>query len=145
MASKSARTAGAGMAATMEKALEDAGVQPEEVGYINAHGTSTELNDRYETMAIKKLFGDMAHSIPVSSSKSMIGHTIGAAGAIEGIITVLSLVNGILTPTINLDDPDPELDPDYVPNVSRNKDIRIALSNSFGFGGHNAAIVFKKL
>lgn len=135
---------GQGMAATMEKAILDAGIGKEDVDYINAHGTSTELNDRYETMAIKKVFGDQAYQIPVSSSKSMIGHTIGAAGAIEAIITLLSLRNGILTPTINYTDPDPDLDLDYVPNTSRPKDIEVALSNSFGFGGHNATLVFRK-
>ncbi len=135
---------GTGMAATIEKAIENAGIAKSEVGYINAHGTSTELNDRYETMAIKRVFGEQAYLIPVSSSKSMIGHTIGAAGAIEGIITILSLKNNTLTPTINYSDPDPELDLDYVPNVSRNKTIEVALSNSFGFGGHNATLVFRK-
>lgn len=135
---------GEGMAATMEKALANAGIDKNQVDYINAHGTSTELNDRYETLAIKKVFGERARQIPVSSSKSMIGHTIGAAGAIEGIITILSLNNNTLTPTINYDDPDPDLDLDFVPNVSRPKDIRVALSNSFGFGGHNATLVFKK-
>jgi 3-oxoacyl-[acyl-carrier-protein] synthase II len=135
---------GEGMAFTIEKALQNAGIYKEEVDYINAHGTSTELNDRYETMAIKRVFGDRAYKIPVSSSKSMIGHTIGAAGAIEGIITILSINNGILTPTINLDQPDPDLDLDYVPNQSREKEINIALSNSFGFGGHNATLVFRK-
>lgn len=135
---------GEGMAVTMEKALQNAGVEKGDVDYINAHGTSTELNDRYETLAIKKVFGEHAYQVPVSSSKSMIGHTIGAAGAIEAIITILSLKHGILPPTINLDVPDPDLDLDYVPHHSRNKDIRIALSNSFGFGGHNATIVFRK-
>lgn len=135
---------GEGMAVTMEKAMKNAGITPDQVGYINAHGTSTELNDRYETFAIKKVFGDLAHQIPVSSSKSMIGHTIGAAGAIEGIITLLSLRNGILTPTINLDQPDPDLDLDYIPHQSRRKDIKVALSNSFGFGGHNATLVLRK-
>jgi 3-oxoacyl-[acyl-carrier-protein] synthase II len=135
---------GEGMAVTIEKALVNANVNKDEVDYINAHGTSTELNDKYETMAIKKVFGDRAYQIPVSSSKSMIGHTIGAAGAIESIITILSIGKGILTPTINLDIPDPELDLDYVPNVCREKEIKVALSNSFGFGGHNATIVFKK-
>jgi 3-oxoacyl-[acyl-carrier-protein] synthase II len=138
------RMDGEGMAITMEKAIKDAGIHNDEVDYINAHGTSTELNDKYETMAIKKVFGDRAYQIPVSSSKSMIGHTIGAAGAIEGIITMLSIVHGILTPTINLDSPDPELDLDYVPNRSREKKINTAISNSFGFGGHNATLVFKK-
>jgi 3-oxoacyl-[acyl-carrier-protein] synthase II len=135
---------GEGMAFTIEKALQNAGIYKEEVDYINAHGTSTELNDRYETMAIKKVFGELAHNIPVSSSKSMIGHTIGAAGAIEAIITILSIRNSILTPTINLEQPDPDLDLDYVPNKSREKVINIALSNSFGFGGHNATLVFRK-
>lgn len=135
---------GEGMAHTIEKALQDAGVSREQVDYINAHGTSTELNDRYETLAIKKVFGDRAYQIPVSSSKSMIGHTIGAAGAIEGIITCLSIMNDTLTPTINYTNPDPDLDLDYVPNTSRSKEINVALSNSFGFGGHNASLVFRK-
>ncbi|MEI7662555.1 MAG: beta-ketoacyl-[acyl-carrier-protein] synthase family protein [Bacteroidota bacterium] len=135
---------GEGMAHTIELALQNAGIGKEQVGYINAHGTSTELNDRYETMAIKKVFGAQAGLIPVSSSKSMLGHTIGAAGALEAIITALSLRDGILPPTINYRNPDPDLDLDYVPNVSRPKDIRIALSNSFGFGGHNAILVLKK-
>jgi 3-oxoacyl-[acyl-carrier-protein] synthase II len=135
---------GEGMAHTMEKAIQHAGIYKEEVDYINAHGTSTELNDRYETMAIKRVFGEQAYKIPVSSSKSMIGHTIGAAGAIEAIITILSIQNSILTPTINLDQPDPDLDLDFVPNYSREKEINIALSNSFGFGGHNATLVFRK-
>jgi len=135
---------GEGMAATIEKAIQNAGIEKHEVDYINAHGTSTELNDRYETMAIKKVFGDLAYNIPVSSSKSMIGHTIGAAGAIEAVICILSIRNDIITPTINYYDPDPELDLDYVPNHSRPKQVRVALSNSFGFGGHNATLVFRK-
>jgi 3-oxoacyl-[acyl-carrier-protein] synthase II len=135
---------GEGMAFTMEKALKNTGTSPDEVDYINAHGTSTELNDRYETLAIKKVFGEKAYDIPISSSKSMIGHTIGAAGAIESIITVLCIKNSILTPTINLDNPDPDLDLDYVPNKSRQKEIQVAMSNSFGFGGHNATLIFKK-
>lgn len=135
---------GEGMAFTMEKALRHAGVNKDEVDYINAHGTSTELNDRYETLAIKKVFGERASSIPVSSSKSMLGHTIGAAGAIEAVVTAMSIKNGVVTPTINYNEPDPELDLDYVPNRSRQQDIRTAISNSFGFGGHNATIVFRK-
>lgn len=135
---------GEGMAFTIEKAISNSGVSKDEVDYINAHGTSTDLNDRYETLAIKKVFGERAYHIPISSSKSMIGHTIGAAGAIESVITVMSIENGIIPPTINLDQPDPELDLDYVPNVARKKDIRVALSNSFGFGGHNATLVFRK-
>jgi len=135
---------GEGMAETMEKALADSGVDVSEVDYISTHGTSTMLNDLYETMAIKKVFGDKASSIAVSSQKSMIGHTVGAAGVIEGIVSVLSIKNGILTPTINYEKPDPELDLDFVPNVSRKANIRVALSNSFAFGGHNATLVFRK-
>jgi len=135
---------GEGMARTMEAAIANSRISKEEVGYINAHGTSTELNDRYETMAIKKVFGDRACKIPVSSTKSMLGHTIGAAGAIEAIITVMSLREGALPPTINYDQPDPDLDLDYVPNIARSADFKVALSNSFGFGGHNATLVFRK-
>ena len=127
-----------------KKPSSHAGIYKEEIDYINAHGTSTELNDRYETMAIKKVFGEHAYNIPISSSKSMIGHTIGAAGAIEGIITIMSIQNNILPPTINLDLPDPDLDLDYIPNHAREKEVNIALSNSFGFGGHNATLVFRK-
>lgn len=134
---------GEGMALTMKKALKDAGVMPEEIGYINAHGTSTELNDRYETLAVKKVFGKRACEIPVSSSKSMLGHTIGAAGAIESIITILALNKGWLPPTINYNLPDPDLDLDFIPNIARKVSVKSALSNSFGFGGHNATLVFK--
>ncbi|MFH1319109.1 MAG: beta-ketoacyl-[acyl-carrier-protein] synthase family protein [Bacteroidota bacterium] len=135
---------GEGMAETMELALKNANVKKEAVNYINAHGTSTTLNDKYETMAIKKVFGDLADKIPVSSSKSMIGHTIGAAGVIEAIITILSIINNVITPTINLDTKDPELDLDYVPNNSRKHTIDCAISNSFAFGGHNITLVMKK-
>ena len=135
---------GEGMARTMSMALRNAGADTEEIDYINAHGTSTTLNDRFETMAIKEVFGDRACSIPVSSVKSMIGHTVGAAGAIEGAVTVLSIVNDVITPTINYIVKDPELDLDYVPNESRKHTVNAALSNSFGFGGHNATIVLKK-
>ena len=140
----SPRPEGIGMANTMERALVNSGVNKEDVDYVNAHGTSTLLNDKYETEAIKKVFDQHAYKLAVSSTKSLIGHTIGAAGAIEGITTILSLKNNKLTPTINYDDPDPELDLDYVPNISRDKVLNIALSNSFGFGGHNATLVFKK-
>jgi 3-oxoacyl-[acyl-carrier-protein] synthase II len=135
---------GLGMAKTMELAIKNSNINKEEVDYINAHGTSTTLNDKFETQAVKNVFGDKAKKIPISSSKSMIGHTIGGAGAIEAVITTMSIVNGIITPTINYNNPDPELDLDYVPNYSRKKNINIALSNSFAFGGHNATLVFKK-
>ncbi len=135
---------GEGMAYTMNQALLHAGIDPGNVDYINSHGTSTELNDRYETLAIKKVFGDRAGNIPISSSKSMIGHTIGAAGSIEAIITIQALKEGILPPTINYRIPDPDLDLDFIPNAARHADARIALSNSFGFGGHNATLVFRK-
>jgi len=135
---------GEGMAYTMEKALASTGIARDEVDYINAHGTSTELNDRYETLAIKKVFGENAYQIPVSSSKSMLGHTIGAAGTIEGIVTIKSIFHNTITPTINLDNPDPDLDLDFVPIASRKKQVHVALSNSFGFGGHNATLVFRK-
>jgi len=134
---------GVGMAATMELALKNSGVNKDELDYINAHGTSTGLNDKYETMAVKRVFGDLAHKIPVSSAKSMIGHTISAAGGVEAAITIMIIKNNIITPTINYN-PDPELDLDYVPDKARGKDINIAISNSFAFGGHNACLVLKK-
>jgi len=135
---------GEGMAQTIETALKHAGIQKNKIDYISAHGTSTTLNDSFEVKAIKKVFGENAKSIPVSSQKSMIGHTVGAAGVIEGIITIQSILNQSLTPTVNLDDPDPELDLDFVPNQSRKHKIKVALSNSFAFGGHNATLVFRK-
>ena len=128
----------------MRWALEDAGVGLEEVDYINAHGTSTPLNDAVESMAIKRLFGDYAYKIPISSTKSMIGHALGAAGALEAVPCVRSITDGIMHPTINYQCPDPECDLDYVPNVARKKDVRVVLSNAFGFGGQNACLVFKK-
>jgi len=135
---------GEGMAHTIELAIKNSGISKAEVDYINAHGTSTTLNDKYETMAIKKVFGNWAYHIPVSSSKSMIGHTVGAAGVIEGAISALSVLYDKLPPTINLDESDPELDLDYVPNHSRDQKVRVALSNSFAFGGHNVTLVFRK-
>ncbi|MBN2544315.1 MAG: beta-ketoacyl-[acyl-carrier-protein] synthase family protein [Spirochaetes bacterium] len=135
---------GEGMAKTMEMALKKTNLTINDIDYINAHGTSTELNDKFETQAIKKVFGDQAYKIPVSSTKSMIGHTIGAAGAIESIVTVLSVYHDIITPTINYDNKDPELDLDYVPNKSKAHNINFAISNSFAFGGHNASLIFKK-
>ncbi|MBT2659869.1 beta-ketoacyl-ACP synthase II [Bacillus sp. ISL-45] len=135
---------GEGGARAMKMALDDAGLAPEEVGYINAHGTSTEYNDKYETMAIKSVFGEHAYKLSVSSTKSMTGHLLGAAGGIEAIFTILALKEGILPPTINLETPDPECDLDYVPNTARKHQVNAAISNSLGFGGHNATIAFKK-
>jgi len=135
---------GEGAARCMEMALKDAGISAEEVDYINAHGTSTPLNDAAETKAIKKVFKDHAYKLMVSSTKSMTGHLLGGAGGLEAIITVLSLYEGIVPPTINLENPDPECDLDYVPNQARKADIKVALSNAFGFGGTNACLVFRK-
>jgi 3-oxoacyl-[acyl-carrier-protein] synthase II len=135
---------GRGAHRVMLNALTDAGVKPEEVGYINAHGTSTPPNDRIESYAIKQLFGAHAKCLAVSSTKSMIGHLLGAAGAVEAGIASLVVERGILPPTINYENPDPECDLDYVPNQMRKKDVRYALSNSFGFGGTNAALLFKR-
>jgi 3-oxoacyl-[acyl-carrier-protein] synthase II len=132
---------GAGAALSMRRALRDAGLEPEEIEYINAHGTSTPLNDAMETRAIREVFGQHADRIPVSSSKSMIGHLLAAAGATEAIACIKSLQTGILHPTINYDTPDPECDLDYVPNQARETRPRVALSNSFGFGGHNGTII----
>lgn len=132
------------MAKTMEIAIKQAGVKPEDIDYINAHGTSTYLNDKYETMAIKSCFGLHAKNLYVSSTKSMIGHTVGASGVIEGIVTVLTMNQGVITPTINYKEPDPELDLNYVPNLPVKKEVKMAISNSFGFGGHNASILYKK-
>lgn len=135
---------GEGAARAMKMALEDANVSPEEVNYINAHGTSTELNDKYETEAIKKIFGDHAYKLAVSSTKSMTGHLLGAAGGVETVITVNSINEDILPATINYETPDESCDLDYVPNEARNATVNIAMSNSFGFGGHNATLLFKK-
>jgi len=132
------------MVKTMRLALENSGTSPEDIDYINAHGTSTTLNDKYETMAIREVFGSRAGSIPVSSVKSMIGHTIGAAGAIEAAITSMSVRNDMVAPTMNLERRDPELDLDFVPEKARRHVIRNAISNSFAFGGHNATIVLRK-
>lgn len=128
----------------MALALQDAGLQPDEVDYINAHGTSTPLNDKGETFAIKKVFGEHANKLAISSTKSMTGHLLGAAGGIEFIASVLSIINSIVHPTINLENHDPELDLDYVQNGARKMNVDVALSNNFGFGGHNATIIVKK-
>jgi len=126
------------------ESIKDAGMDISQVDYINAHGTSTLLNDRCETLAIKKVFGERAYKIPVSSTKSMTGHLLGAAGAVELIATVLTIENSIIPPTINYENPDPECDLDYVPNKARQQEVNFAISNSLGFGGHNATIAVKK-
>ncbi|MFD3447329.1 beta-ketoacyl-ACP synthase II [Microbacteriaceae bacterium 4G12] len=135
---------GEGGVRAMRQALNDAGLQPEDIDYINAHGTSTEANEKYETMAIKEVFGEHAHKVAVSSTKSMTGHLLGAAGAIEAIFSAKAITDSIIPPTINYETPDPECDLDYVPNKARKQEVRAVLSNSLGFGGHNAALVFKK-
>ncbi|CAN5665939.1 beta-ketoacyl-ACP synthase II [soil metagenome] len=135
---------GSGAIRVMQKTIQDAGIQPEEVGYINAHGTSTPYNDKFETLAIRKTFGEHAYQLAVSSTKSMTGHLLGAAGGIEGVFSVLSLHRNILPPTINYFHPDPDCDLDYVVNEPREAVVNYALSNSFGFGGTNAALLFKR-
>ncbi len=134
---------GEGAAHAMALALEDAKLRPEQVTYINAHGTSTELNDKIETLAIKKVFKEAAKKVAVSSTKSMTGHLIGAAGGVEAAISVLAIARGVMPPTINYEHPDPECDLDYIPNQARKAPVEVALSNSLGFGGHNATIIFK--
>jgi len=138
-------TDGEGAYMCMKLALEDGGVKPEQVQYINAHGTSTPLNDRVETYAIKRLFGEHAYRLKISSNKSMIGHLLGAAGAVEAVATVKTIQTGIIPPTINLENPDPECDLDYVPNKAIEYPVEYALSNSFGFGGTNASLLFRKV
>lgn len=135
---------GEGAARAMELAINEAGIAIEEVSYINAHGTSTPVNDKFETTAIKRVFGDYSKNVPISSTKSMTGHLLGAAGAIEGVICVKALEEGFIPPTIGYSTPDPECDLDYVPNVGRKSDLKYAMSNSLGFGGHNAVILIKK-
>jgi 3-oxoacyl-[acyl-carrier-protein] synthase II len=129
----------------MVAAVRDAGIDPSGVDYINAHATSTELGDRAETVAIKRAFGEHAGRLAVSSTKSMTGHLLGAAGVVEAIFSILAIRDGILPPTINLDNPDPTCDLDYVPNSARRAPVRVALSNSFGFGGTNGSLVFRAL
>ena len=135
---------GDGAYRVMQNTLNDAKIQPEDVGYINAHGTSTDIGDKLETIAIKRAFGDHARKLAVSSTKSMTGHLLGGAGGLEAGITVLALRDQILPPTVNLDNPDPECDLDYVPNHSRKTDVEYAMSNSFGFGGTNGALLFRR-
>ena len=135
---------GAGAVLSMEAAMEDAGLAPEEIDYINAHGTSTPLNDRTESRAIRRVFGKHAYKVPISSTKSMVGHLMGAAGTVEAIACTKSLETGVLHPTINYETPDPDCDLDYVPNESRETHPRTVLSNSFGFGGHNATLILRR-
>jgi 3-oxoacyl-[acyl-carrier-protein] synthase II len=136
---------GEGAARSMRAAIHNAGISPDTIDYINAHGTSTELNDKNETAAIKAVLGDHAYKVPISSTKSMTGHLIGAAGAVEAIVCALTIRDSILAPTINYENPDPACDLDYVPNQSRKAAVNVAMSNSFGFGGHNATIILRCL
>jgi len=136
---------GEGGARAMKRALNQAKVHPDELSYINAHGTSTPLNDKFETMAIKNVMGEKAFTTPISSTKSMTGHLLGASGALEAVITIMSISDQVAPPTINLTNADPDCDLDYTPNRAQNHTIDIAMTNSFGFGGHNASIIFKKL
>jgi 3-oxoacyl-[acyl-carrier-protein] synthase II len=136
---------GKGLSMAMRRAIASAGANPGDVDYINAHGTSTPYNDKYETLAIKTVFGDRARSLPVSSTKSMTGHLLGAAGGIESVICVKTIESGVLAPTMNLDDPDPDCDLDYVPNTARTARARVVLSNNLGFGGQNACVVFRAM
>lgn len=135
---------GEGAARCMKSALKDAGISPQEVNYINAHGTSTKYGDELETLAIKQTFGEYAYKLAVSSTKSMTGHLLGASGGVEGVICALSIYNSVVPPTINLESPDPECDLDYVPNKARLLDVGVAMSNSFGFGGTNACLIFRR-
>jgi 3-oxoacyl-[acyl-carrier-protein] synthase II len=128
----------------MREALEEAKVEPGDVDYINAHGTSTSVNDSIETLAIKRTFGEDAYRVPVSSTKSMMGHLIAAAGSVEMIVCLLAIRDGMVPPTINLDNPAPDCDLDYVPNVARRKVVDVTLSNSFGFGGQNIALILRR-
>ncbi len=135
---------GAGLVRAMRRALQKAGLRPDQVDYINAHGTSTPYNDRTETQAIKACFGDHAYRLAISSTKSMTGHTLGAAGGVEAVVCVMAIQTGIIPPTINLHHPDPDCDLDYVPNEARQAAVNVAMTNSMGFGGHNACLIFKR-
>ncbi len=135
---------GTGLVRAMQRAMQKAGLRPDQIDYINAHGTSTPYNDRTETQAIKTCFGEHAYRLAISSTKSMIGHTLGAAGAVEAVVSIMSILTGVIPPTINLHHPDPDCDLDYVPNKARQATVNIAMSNSMGFGGHNTCLIFKR-
>src|SRR6266566_8184292 len=135
---------GVGLVKAMRRALQKAGIRPDQVDYINAHGTSTPYNDLTETQAIKTCFGEHAYRLAISSTKSMIGHTLGAAGAVEAVISIMTILTGVIPPTINLHHPDPDCDLDYVPNEARQATVNVALSNAMGFGGHNTSLIFKR-
>ena len=136
---------GEGAARCMKMALDNAGINPEEIDYINAHGTSTPFGDIGETMAVKSVFGDHARKVMVGSTKSMTGHALGAAGGIEAVFSLKALQTGVVPPTINYDEPDPECDLDYIPNTARDVSMDVVMSNSFGFGGTNATLIFRKV
>lgn len=135
---------GEGASRAMLQAIDDAGLKPENIDYLNAHGTSTELNDKFETHAAKTVFQEYAGKLAISSTKSMTGHLLGAAGAVEAVISLKAINDGILPPTINYETPDPECDLDYVPNEARHQDVNTVMSNSLGFGGHNVSLIFQK-
>ena len=135
---------GTGLIRAMHRALQKANLRPDQIDYINAHGTSTPPNDRTETKAIKTCFGDHAYKLAISSTKSMTGHTLGAAGAVEAVISIMAIQTGIIPPTINLHHPDPDCDLDYVPNEARQRTVNVAMSNVLGFGGHNTCLIFKR-
>ena len=136
---------GRGAARAMAMALTDAGLNPDAVHYVNAHGTSTPLGDKAETIAIKRVFADHAKRLTISSTKSQLGHTLGASGGIELVVCALTIARGVIAPTVNLDHPDPDCDLDYTPNIARAANVEIAMSNSFGFGGHNASLILSRL
>jgi len=135
---------GSGLVRAMQRAMQKAGLRPDQIDYINAHGTSTPYNDRTETQAIKNCFGEHAYHLAISSTKSMVGHTLGAAGAVEAVVSIMSILTDIIPPTINLHHPDPACDLDYVPNEARHATVNVSLSNSMGFGGHNTSLIFKR-
>jgi len=135
---------GEGAAKAMQQAIARAGLAPDDIDYVNAHGTSTPMNDKLETLALKRVFGDYASELPISSTKALTGHSLGAAGAVEAAICVIALQHGIIPPTANYSTPDPECDLDYVPNVARSASLEVVMTNSLGFGGHNSSLIFRR-